>query len=145
MSCPRFNDHDIPRVLWHAVVLVYIQLFSSERSVIITTLQMKTLRLKQKLSFIPYCFRGYFLWLHIHLPKESCCSPLKPSQWHCTIVNLYSNLRNFLLNPCSREFWAKRGLCSKGPGFLHILIYFFIAFSVLKTIDSSVLWLLLIE
>lgn len=61
MSCPRFNDHDIPRVLWHAVVLVYIQLFSSERSVIITTLQMKTLRLKQKLSFIPYCFRGYFL------------------------------------------------------------------------------------
>lgn len=61
MTCPRFNDHDIPRVLWYAVVLVDIQLFSSERSVSITALQMKTLRLKQKLSFISYCFRGYFL------------------------------------------------------------------------------------
>lgn len=95
MSCPRFTDHGIPRVLWYAVVLVDIQLFSSERSVSITALQMKTLRLKQKLSFISYCFRGYFLWLHIHLPKESCCYPLKPSQWHCTISTLRLQFEEF--------------------------------------------------
>lgn len=99
MSSSRFTTMIyIPPLSWHAVVLGDIQRprISFWRICDHHCITDDVTKTETKTVFHPLLYhRGHFLWLHIHFPKESCCTPLKPTHLHSSVSILRIQCEEF--------------------------------------------------